>query len=204
MRKAVVCRAVRLGSALRVSLLWGAANALGSMRIRDMFPQLSPVDLGDALNVLSIAYTISVGIGTLALAIDTMGAWAVFSCFKHRREDRARLLTNPFVRAASICVLGYWVTNVALWSLDYAIVKDAERVAGIAKERDLHHAVSGSDAVEDARIGGDSLIDLAIMYQMRSLQRRPPTLSRSGARSSRSTTSRSASARDAQASTTIT
>jgi hypothetical protein len=151
-----------------VSLLWGAANALGSMRIRDMFPQLSPVDLGDALNVLSIAYTISFGIGTLALAIDTMGAWAVFSCFKHRREDRARLLTNPFVRAASICVLGYWVTNVALWSLDYAIVKDAERVAGIAKERDLHHAVSGSDAVKDARIGGDSLIDLAIMYQMRS------------------------------------
>jgi hypothetical protein len=71
------------------------------------------------------------------------------------------------VRAASICVLGYWVTNVALWSPDYAIVKDAERVAGIAKERDLHHAVSGSDAVKDARTGGDSLIDLAIMYQMR-------------------------------------
>lgn len=44
----------------------------------------------------------------------------------------------------------------------------AGRVASVAKERDLHHNVSGSDVVKDARIGSDSLIDLAIVYQMRS------------------------------------
>jgi hypothetical protein len=104
----------------------------------------------------------------LALAIDTMGAWALFSCFKHRSEDRANLLTNPFVRAASICVLGYWVTNTALCCLDYAIIKDAGRAAAIAQQRSVHHRVSGTDALRDARIGGDSFIDFAIIYQMRS------------------------------------
>lgn len=75
MRKAMVCRAVRLASALRGQLAVGSGECPRFNANQGIFPQLSPVDLGDALNVLSIAYKISFGIGRLALAIDTMGAW---------------------------------------------------------------------------------------------------------------------------------
>jgi hypothetical protein len=63
--------------AVRIERDEGVPEIHRRRRLRDLLPARFPGLLGARG-------------GTVALAVDRMGAWAVLSCFKYRREDQAR------------------------------------------------------------------------------------------------------------------
>lgn len=123
-------------------------------------PDVNPIDLPDALQVLTFGYAFSLGLCLLAAMVDMLGIFAVVSWLKsgfNRRSYHNSWGSNPLINATSVVVLGGLLTVAANSSLEVTIIRDFK----VAREQSKNGGLQPA-SLADAERGLDSLLAFAL------------------------------------------